>query len=527
MRHVFIISDLHLGGRPDERDDSGRITRTGFQFCNAYAQLTDFVDWLHTSARDEQGGSLELVINGDIVDFLAEDDFGWAGAGAQVWTADEKKAIAKLKHIASRTRDSGGRGIFEALKDYLAAGNQLTLLLGNHDVELALPSVRQCLSDLVGGQNSQFRFVYDGEAYAIGRLLVEHGNRYDPWNIINHSALRQERSVRSRGLSVDEGRRAERFFVAPAGTSIVVHFMNRIKSRYRFIDLLKPETNAVLPLLLALEPDRRPELEEIIEVIRIAKSYRRHGLEAPTMPLVPGDMANPRVTPHDVLTLNDILRQTLGEDADLFAGPPTAKIAGDMGLRRTLLGITDWMASRYEQFKELASSASAIYRLRGLAESEEHYRRLHVALRRLNRNDRTFDVATEDPAYLSAAMETTGSGAYDVVVYGHTHLPKKILVGEGQCGPKWYFNTGTWCDVMQLPESFARDYAEAGGEVKEFVESLRKNDFGRYVKRYLSFFEAKINSDGTVAGADLYSFCGRGRERERPLTDWLAGRGAS
>jgi UDP-2,3-diacylglucosamine pyrophosphatase LpxH len=522
MRRVFIISDLHLGGRPDERDETGRITRTGFQFCNAYQQLADFVDWLRGPARHAPDESLELVINGDIVDFLAEDDFGEGLTGAQVWTFDEAQAVAKLEQIVARTR-VGDRGVFDSLKDFLADGHRLTFLIGNHDLELSLPLVRRHLRAILGGDDVRLHFVYDGEAYTVGRLLVEHGNRYDPWNMINHSALRQERSMRSRGLPVDEKQRMNRYFVAPAGTNLVIHFMNRIKSRYRFVDLLKPETNAVIPLLLALEPDRRPELEEIIEVIRVARNLSEHSLETPTLPHVPGDMGNLLTPPDEEFTLDGILRQTLGTDAPLFVDAATPDTTGDMGLRQRLADAYRWVATRSVQFAEMARSASALYKLRGAAEGEDRYKKIHAALRRLNRSDRTFDPGFEEPAYFKAARDTARTGGFDVIVYGHTHLPKKVGLDEGMRGEKVYFNTGTWCDVMQLPDAFTRDFADARSEVEEFVEAVRRNDFGRYVRRYLSFVEVEVRPDGSVGDADLYSYCGAGRERAEPLANWPGG----
>lgn len=526
MRRVFIISDLHLGGRPDERDGAGRIVTTGFQFCNAYAQLAGFVDWLRGPARLSPDESLELVINGDIVDFLAEDDFGGGLTGAQVWTFDEEQAIAKLEQIVARTRVDG-RGVFDSLRDFLAEGHRLTLLLGNHDVELSLPAVRRRMRALLGGENASVSFVYDGEAYTVGRLLVEHGNRYDPWNMINHSALRQERSMRSRGLPVDEEQRMKRYFIAPAGTNLVVHFMNRIKSRYRFVDLLKPETNAVIPLLLALEPDRRPELEEIIEVIRVARSLSGHSLETPTMPHVPGDMANLLAPPGEELTLDGILRQTLGSEAARFIETAPVDTSGDMGIRHRLADAYGWLTTRSNQFVERARSASALYKLRGAVEVGERYRNIHTALKRLNRNDRTFDPGSEEPAYLNAARDTARSGGFDVIVYGHTHLPKRVGLGEWPGGEKVYINTGTWCDVMQLPDAFAEEFADVRDEVEEFVEALRRNDFGRYVRRYLSFAEVEVGPDGTIGAADLHSYCGAGHEREPPLTNWPGGGGDS
>ena len=78
---LFVISDLHLGGRP--HTESGAM---GSQICQAYSELTSFIDWVRELAKGP--GSVELVINGDIVDFLMEDDYSDANAPSP-WTSEE------------------------------------------------------------------------------------------------------------------------------------------------------------------------------------------------------------------------------------------------------------------------------------------------------------------------------------------------------------------------------------------------------------------------------------------------------
>ena len=75
MQSIFVISDLHLGGRPrGSANDAGPI---GSQICNSYDKLFEFIDWLSSGeATVYFGDKVELVVNGDIVDFLLEDDFG-------------------------------------------------------------------------------------------------------------------------------------------------------------------------------------------------------------------------------------------------------------------------------------------------------------------------------------------------------------------------------------------------------------------------------------------------------------------
>jgi UDP-2,3-diacylglucosamine pyrophosphatase LpxH len=526
VRHVFVISDLHLGGRPDPEPGADA---PGTQINRSQAALTEFIDWIRTSHEPAREGELELVINGDIVDFLAEDDLG-----AHLWTANEEEAVRKLELIFRRSREYGQRGVVDALADLLAAGHRLTLLLGNHDVELALPAVRARLIDELGAGDLSRRlhFIYDGEAYTLGKLLIEHGNRYDRWNMIDHSRLRQERSVRSRRLEVDEKKRAERFFTAPAGTHLVIRFMNRIKARYRFVDLLKPEDAAVVPLLLALEPDYAPVLHDILQAVPLVSEYRRHGRAGPAMPSVAGDMS--MAPQQQEVTLRTVLQETLGPEAVRFAfamspwgglGTASGLANGDMGLLRRA------GARLQEALGAMAASARSFSQLTGLVMAGDKLERLdqlHSALRHLGRDDRTFREDFEKPEYLKAAIDTTRTGAVDVVVYGHTHLPKVIdlsrldneKTGDAPSRGR-YFNTGTWCDVMRLPDAILKDGPDARKELGTFVEAIRKNDFTPYLKRYLSYFEAVVDlRTGQVMQAQVHSYCGPDRERSPVLTEY-------
>lgn len=550
MRRLFVISDLHLGGRPDASDEAGGLV-TGFQINNSYAALTGFVDWVGSVARAADSEEIEIVINGDIVDFLAEDDLADGPGGARVWAAGEAEALARLEQIALRTRGGGERGVFDALRDFVAAGNRLTLLLGNHDVELSLPRVRGRLDALLGG-GGPVRFVYDGEAYTPGRVLIEHGNRYDRWNMLDYSALRQERSMLSRGLAVEEERRQERYFVPPAGTYLVIHFMNRIKSRYRFIDLLKPETNAMLPLLLALEPDLRQYLGEVLNASPIVRQYLRHGLETPVTAKWPGDLSAAMDDAVEELSLDQLVLETFTEagheaDASMFTKDPAAgtvqsgdlsvggavragggAAAGDLSvgdkfdwLKAQMREARKWFRTRAGQVEDMAESASLLFAVKRAETPEERLRQLHAALRRLNRDDRSFSLDYEEKNYAEAARRTSADGDFDAVLYGHTHLPKKMPLDEGG-RRRWYLNTGTWCDVIRLPEEVGSDYETARPKLAAFADALGRNDYAPYVRRYLSYAELVIDDAGGGRLAEepgLYSYCGPGRERSAPLTE--------
>jgi UDP-2,3-diacylglucosamine pyrophosphatase LpxH len=571
MRRLFIISDLHLGGRPDVRDQQGRITKPGYQICHAHAELVAFIRWIATQGEGDRPADLEVVINGDLVDFLADDDWDGPDRWAQVWTTDEGQAVRKLEHIVKRVRIGPQEGVFEALRDFLAAGHRLTLMLGNHDVELSLPAVRRRLAALLGGDNARLQFIYDGEAYVVGTVLIEHGNRYDHWNMINYSALRQERSMQSRRLPVRKEHRKDRYFVEPAGTHLVIHFMNLIKGRYRFIDLLKPETNAVIPLLLALEPSYRPHLADLVRAAPIAlktlKQRVRSAHIGATLPRHAGEMADwiedptripgasggdwsspveppgvggmfdtgpaptpagPGTPPDEALDLREnfvpdmdasldrVLAETLGSEALYFP----AVVGKDLSDREGGGTGVDWLKARFDSLAETVESATRYFSLVTTRTDEQRLRQLHAALRHLNCNDHSFDLGRELPEYTEAAREMTQLGGFEVVTFGHTHLPKEISFSAGGEGPPWYFNTGTWCDVMQLPPGIAAEYSAARAELEAFLKALRGNDFSQYVRRYLTFLEIELEPDERVRTATLYSYGGPGRERSKPLTNY-------
>lgn len=79
IRQVYVISDLHLGGAPGKTGDP---KDRGFRMMQQPDRLADFIDEL--VAKPKSPSAIELVINGDFVDFLAEPD---SEVGAPTWKA--------------------------------------------------------------------------------------------------------------------------------------------------------------------------------------------------------------------------------------------------------------------------------------------------------------------------------------------------------------------------------------------------------------------------------------------------------
>ena len=97
---LHVVSDLHLGGSKNVDHNS--------QAFNQGPRLAAFIDNIATENPDKK---VALVLNGDIVDFLAEDNACYL---------DTKNAIEKLERIYY---DESFHMVFEALERFVKLPN--------------------------------------------------------------------------------------------------------------------------------------------------------------------------------------------------------------------------------------------------------------------------------------------------------------------------------------------------------------------------------------------------------------------
>jgi UDP-2,3-diacylglucosamine pyrophosphatase LpxH len=164
---LYVVSDLHMGGRPNAA------------VFDSHKQLAALIRWAANAASQEK---VCFVLGGDIVDFLAFPDATYFNADtAEDWLRSLSDAEAPTSVI------------FAALKELTKAPKaQLVLLIGNHDIELALPNVqKQMLSMVAKTPDAKSRVIMslDGTGYSclVGgrRVLCLHGNERDSWNVID------------------------------------------------------------------------------------------------------------------------------------------------------------------------------------------------------------------------------------------------------------------------------------------------------------------------------------------------------
>lgn len=458
-RACFVVSDLHLGGDPAADVVGGR----GFKMCQQGELLAEFI--LAIAAKDSSRDPAELIINGDFVDFLAErpvdDETSWTP-----FHRDPEHAKAVFLRVANEREPQ----VFDALQVLLSNGHRLCIMLGNHDLELSLPAVREALAQRVGagpGKCVDFEIRYDNEAYVLGDVIIEHGNQEDALNRVDFGALRRVRSDQSRHL--DAGRTQD--FEAPAGSHVVAGLMNDLKAEFPFIDLLKPEGSAAVLLLVALKPSLITRIPEFLAYVvpATARSAAEGRSRSRTSKVARSRTGQSR--PWELKrVVGDVLSESDGTqflDA-LGVGKKTAKVA------RSPAGPV-WSAVRIA--------------LLGLFDDEGH-----------------FAVDTEHNGGYRDAAIAHGKAGFRTVIFGHTHFRVSTMVGEVK-----YLNTGTWADVLRLPAEARKAISLQNPLLvdAEFEPLLTKLRNGELVglQRHAPFVRIDVAADGS-SKANLFEYTG-------------------
>jgi UDP-2,3-diacylglucosamine pyrophosphatase LpxH len=430
----IIISDLHIG-----RNDKFDIFQ-GPEKTDAFEKFL-----ASCGTRTEP---VELVINGDFVDFLQ----------LKPWNVHESKDLAQtriLKEVAlTKIQEivSGNSAVFTALGKFLAQPDHyISILLGNHDVELAYREVSAVVRHKILGvtPDASQRLVFNDRARQYNfpvngvRVHIEHGNEGDPWNTIPYTQL-FENADKNSG------------FAYPAGTRFVYDVMNQFKDKFQFVDLLKPEVPAV-PLLLA----------------------RLGGLRAIADSL-------PKASRTFLLSIRDgflgMLRRAIGggsfaragasltDDERLYAGMAQAYIEQVSGADKTKFGRLDveHLAEFLSQ-SELQTGEAASPSLGRRWDAVKNYF-VTAILSTLGRprvqDDRAF-FAQDHSGRDAESAEKEFKGDVQVVVFGHTHSALKKEFARDRV----YINSGTWANLIGLP-SDPRQFTD-------WLQLLANNGFER------------------------------------------------
>lgn len=442
------------------------------------------------SARTAGDAVVELVINGDFVDFLAE----YHGE-VERWTpfiTEPDKARTTFMRVVER---SGDREVFDALRAFLAQGHMLTMLLGNHDLELSLPCVRRAFEERVNAVGTRaLRFIYDGEAYAVGEALIEHGNRYDPANRVDYDGLRQLRSLQSR----QQLEAAHDRFRPPAGSQLVAQVMNPLKSEYAFIDLLKPESEPLFALVLALDPRYSETVRKIAGAVPVLRAYGaaigespalpRFGKEVGASPVFSGAAFHGELVPATADVSDAALRRVLAacltpSKIDTLLGKPAGGVpfGAEVGIRESATAI--WSLAKLMAAGNWLAADQRLAILRDTLPAID--------------GEKSFERNLETgKRYVDAARALAEHHRF--VVFGHTHHAKSVALDGGAC----YLNSGTWANLMRFPdELFSSDAEAAALAMRAFVDDVSQNRLDRYIRFSPTYVRLDVERGGRTHAA--------------------------
>jgi UDP-2,3-diacylglucosamine pyrophosphatase LpxH len=410
---LHVISDLHLSSRKDH------------QIFKGAEELRLLIERLSSEGvAAEQARRVGLVINGDFIDFLADPNATYF---------DPANARDKLDAVVREFAD-----VWQAFNQFVSRqGNELIIVLGNHDLELALSDVKRHLVDSIAKDNAAARgriqLAMDGTGFAArvgdAGVMCVHGNEVDTFNIVDYERLRRIDRDLQLGWNVSE-------WVPNAGTKLVIDIMNGIKSSLPFVDLLKPETEAVVPILFALEQASRERLSRAIAVGgRLAwDKLRRHA------GLLSGEETDAAQREVEPPSFEELIASAL---------PRSSAHSGRDGAADAMLLMTEErFRNRVDPLRLIGQSGeqslgytSAIWKkLQGKDTAEI----LLEALERVQK-DQSFDPSALDATFKD--IDHLISPDYRYVIAGHTHL-ERIL--RRRRGGGTYMNTGTWARLIRL-----------------------------------------------------------------------------
>jgi len=432
---ILIVSDLHLGN-----GGSYDIFAGGQE--------------LPTLLRSFAHSGHCVIFNGDSVDFLMNED---------PLELDEARAVSQAEATFGNPVTSA---VLHALGDILAAGGEVVIRLGNHDIELALGAVQSKLRAAIGQPTeiaAKLRFER-GDKPAIltvggARILVSHGEQSDSWNKVDYLHLPGPGGTASSGAE----------FTYSSGSRLVKTIMNPLKRLYglRLIDLIKPDFQGGVLTALAISPSA---VKEVFKGSTVQILWQLREQSSGPSTFVPEEEDLGLQAAIDRAGLDEDERATMAALlADSKGGPATFDL--------------DTSVLQSAQLKLVRSGlrlyAGAQRRLAG------------------QEGQRFYELIPDENEW-NEAKRLAQKFDVGAVIFGHSHAAR-FLQKDGVS----YLNTGTWIRLIKLPASDASDEAW-----NEFLALARKNPQldpakGVMVPIFTRFSAALLEPDSHGGGARL------------------------
>lgn len=223
----LVTSDMHLS--------AGRFIdglRNPYEDFFFDSEFCEFLEYFSTGLYGE-GCEVELILNGDVFDFLnvqIKDEF--------LDAVTSEIAVEKLISILD-----GHREVVRALQQFVSRpGKNILYNVGNHDMEFFFPAVRETFCRVIGGEqwvrekvwvNAEKEFLEYPEG-----IQIHHGNQFEAVHAANYQAPFISDNL------------PEPVLYMPWGSVYVTKIINRMKWERDYLDKVKPVKLFVLISLI-------------------------------------------------------------------------------------------------------------------------------------------------------------------------------------------------------------------------------------------------------------------------------------
>lgn len=260
--NLLIVSDLHLCEGFDPK--TGRFSRLeDFLYDDAFARFLRYHETIKNQPRFG-GRPWLLIFNGDLMDFMQVVSLPTDGRLLRL-----VRGVEKHRELPPEERDyglgttapesewklariaRGHQGFFAVLGWFIACGNRVVVVKGNHDAEFYWPEVQERFREEVRRAYARERVLlgegppltasmvkeriqfYPWFYYEPGRVYVEHGGQY-------------ESSCHFRDYVKPLSPEDPRSLYLPWGSMFVRYLFNKIEDVHPFADNVKPPTRYLM-----------------------------------------------------------------------------------------------------------------------------------------------------------------------------------------------------------------------------------------------------------------------------------------
>lgn len=404
----FVISDLHLG--------AGYAESNYLEDFTVDKKLAHFLQAIwQESERDRR--EIELIINGDFFEFLhvpAVDHYDPTERYPIEAYLDSSQpaSIKRLNLIVE-----GHPEVFDALSDFIHVEppqRRITIIKGNHDVNLYWSGVKSRLREVLGASGSRSSLLLFAEEFVSReKIYVEHG----------HQRTEQMNSYQDFLDPRLPDEPSQLYY--PAGSHFVVDIFNNVGCKHWFVDNIKPMTTLIW---YGLQWNFDFAVKMLLEFIRHT----------------PGLVVSNFASQNAFAMPADEWLQGLANEATRLEW--AQQYGTDPGFRQEF----HHKVQQYLDDASIACKDASFFPSLYLTTDAQ-------AMGRANQEQ-------QETALHRAAEEIVRQQGARVVIFGHTHRPVQTILGTGAV----YVNTGCWL----------HDLSEASPEMWQalFNGSLRSQD---------------------------------------------------